>query len=223
MTKAIRRISSLLGLMLQSIAFIVIAETLLLDKEILNYVENKYGLVARHRVENWDALMRTGRGINEKEKLQKVNDFFNQLRFVSDQIHWKQKDYWATPIEFLSTNGGDCEDFAIAKYFTLRELGVADKKLRLTYVKAIKLNQAHMVVSYFETPSSEPLLLDNLDKEIRLASKRRDLVPVYSFNGNGLWLAKEREQGRLVGKSSRISRWTDIVKRMQRNNQKTLK
>ena len=204
--------------MLQSITFFVIAETLLLDEKTLSYIEKKYGLTARHRLESWDSLMRLDRGISERNKLREVNDFFNQLRFVSDEVHWKAKDYWATPIEFLSTNGGDCEDFALAKYFTLRELGVSDKKLRLTYVKAIKLNQAHMVLSYFETPSSEPLILDNLDTEIRRASLRRDLLPVYSFNGKGLWLAKEREQGRLVGKSSRISRWADVIKRMQSIN-----
>jgi len=204
--------------MLQGVAFLVVAETLLLDEKTLSYVENKYGLTARHRLESWDGLMRLDRGVSEKNKLREVNNFFNQLRFISDEVHWKKKDYWATPIEFLSTNGGDCEDFALAKYFTLRELGVPDKKLRLTYVKAIKLNQAHMVLSYFETPSSEPLILDNLDAEIRQASLRRDLLPVYSFNGKGLWLAKEREQGRLVGKSSRISRWTDVIKRMQNIN-----
>jgi len=218
MVKVSRRILSILVLMLQSIAFIAIAESLLLDEKILSYVEKQHGLTARHRLESWDDLMRLERSIPERDKLQQVNDFFNQLRFVSDESHWQQKDYWATPIEFLSTNGGDCEDFALAKYFTLRELGVSDKKLRLTYVKAIKLRQAHMVLSYFETPSSEPLILDNLDAEIRRASLRRDLVPVYSFNGKGLWLAKEREQGRLVGKSSRISRWTDIIKRMQSIN-----
>jgi len=222
MKKVNQRISSFLILILQGITFLVIADTLLLDEKILSYVEKKHGLVARQRLETWDSLMRLDPNTPEKEKLQRVNDFFNKTRFISDQIHWKQKDYWATPIEFLSTNGGDCEDFALAKYFTLRELGVSDKKLRLTYVKAIRLNQAHMVLSYFKTPASEPLVLDNLDKEIRLASKRSDLVPVYSFNGNGLWLAKEREQGRLVGKSSRISRWTDIIQRMQRSN-KTIK
>ena len=215
MRKSHLRIPYFLILILQSITFLVIAESLLLDEKTFSYVEKEYGLVARQRVETWDSLMRIDPATPEKEKLQRVNDFFNQIRFVSDLIHWKKKDYWATPLEFISTNGGDCEDFTIAKYFTLRQLGVSDKKLRLTYVKAIRLNQAHMVLSYFKTPSSEPLLLDNLDKEIRLASRRRDLVPVYSFNGNGLWLAKEREQGRLVGKSSRIGLWTDVIKRMK--------
>jgi len=202
---------------------LVIASSSLVDEKILSYVEKAYGPVARERLVSWEDLLKLNKNKSEPEKLKEVNDFFNNVRFVSDELHWKQKDYWATPVEFLSTNGGDCEDFTLAKYFTLRELGVPDKKLRLTYVKAIKLNQAHMILSYFETPASEPLILDNLVKDIKRASLRRDLVPVYSFNGNGLWLAKEREQGKLVGKSSRVSRWSDVIQRMQKSNKNARK
>ncbi len=55
------------------------------------------------------------------------------------------------PLEFLGSNAGDCEDFTIAKYFSLLELGVSDKKLRLVYVKTIELNQFHMVLAYYST------------------------------------------------------------------------
>jgi len=210
-------------LLLLFIVPVVIAGSVLIDEKILSYVEKEYGPVARNRLVSWDDLIQQNRDKSTQEKLDKVNDFFNQVRFISDDLHWKQKDYWATPVEFLSTNGGDCEDFTLAKYFTLRELGIPDKKLRMTYVKAIKLNQAHMVLSYFETPGSEPLILDNLVTDIRKASLRRDLVPVYSFNGNGLWLAKERERGVRVGDSSRVSRWGDVVQRMQEINRKASK
>ncbi|MBI4206399.1 MAG: transglutaminase-like cysteine peptidase [Betaproteobacteria bacterium] len=109
---------------------------------------------------------------------------------MDDIIHWGKEDYWATPIEFLSTNAGDCEDFSIAKYFTLRALGVPDDRLRLTYVKElVQYNQAHMVVAYFPSPDAEPLVLDNINKTIQPASARSDLLPVYSFNGSNLWLA----------------------------------
>lgn len=210
-------------LLLQFIVPVVIAGSVLIDEKILSYVEKEYGPVARKRLVSWDDLIQQNRDKSTQEKLKQVNDFFNQVRFISDDLHWKQKDYWATPIEFLSTNGGDCEDFTLAKYFTLRELGIADKKLRMTYVKAIKLNQAHMVLSYFETPGSEPLILDNLVADIRKASLRRDLVPVYSFNGNGLWLAKERERGVRVGDSSRVSLWGDVIQRMKEINRKASK
>jgi len=145
-----------------------------------------------------------------------VNDFFNQVRFISDEKHWKSTDYWATPVEFLSTNGGDCEDFSIAKYITLRELGVPDERLRITYVKALQLNQAHMVLAYYETPDSEPLILDNLMASIRPASKRPDLLPVYSFNGNDLWMSKLRGRGQVIrGGSQRINLWRDLTIRLK--------
>ncbi len=114
----------------------------------------------------------------------------------------------------LSSNGGDCEDFSLAKYFTLRALGVADKKLNLTYVKALNLNQAHMVLTYYPSPGAEPLILDNLIQEIRPASRRQDLLPVYSFNGSGLWVAKNRSRGKKVGSSDRLKKWKNILQRL---------
>ena len=92
------------------------------------------------------------------------------MQFINDQALWEQKDYWATPIETLSIGGGDCEDYAIAKYFTLKQLGVDESKLRLTYVKAIELNQAHMVLTYFENKRAVPLVLDNLINNIKYSS-----------------------------------------------------
>ncbi|WP_197479414.1 transglutaminase-like cysteine peptidase, partial [Oleiphilus sp. HI0132] len=81
---------------------------------------------------------------------------------------------WATPLEFLATNAGDCEDFSIAKYFTLREMGIPDDMIKITYVKALELNQAHMVLAYYPTPDAEPLILDNLINEIKPAGQRTD-------------------------------------------------
>lgn len=136
------------------------------------------------------------------------------MQFIDDIIHWKKNDYWATPVEFLSTGGGDCEDFSLAKYFTLKALGVEEKKLNMTYVKALQLNQAHMVVTYYATPGGVPLVLDNLIPTVKLATARKDLLPVYSFNGLGLWLAKSRGKGQKVGSSDRLKRWTNLLNRM---------
>ncbi|MDD2759273.1 MAG: transglutaminase-like cysteine peptidase, partial [Methylomonas sp.] len=152
---------------------------------------------------------------SEIDKLRLVNDFFNQnIRFVSDMMLWLKEDYWATPLELLAQGAGDCEDYSIAKYFTLLELGVDEQKLRITYVKAIELNQAHMVLTYFETPHSVPLVLDNLEPKISLATERSDLEPVYSFNGSGLWLAKIKSSGLQVGDAERLNPWTDLKRRM---------
>jgi predicted transglutaminase-like cysteine proteinase len=194
-----------------------VAEDIILDDGKLQQYEDKYGSSAVERLREWQTLMHSA-DINSKsveDKLQQVNDFFNQVRFIDDIRHWGEMDYWATPVELLATNGGDCEDFAIAKYLTLKQLGVPTEKLRITYVKALRINQAHMVLTFYETPASEPLVLDNLEPEVLPASKRDDLVPVYSFNGDNLWLSKElRGRGQLVGGSERIKRWKELQQRM---------
>ncbi|MEW6125391.1 MAG: transglutaminase-like cysteine peptidase [Pseudomonadota bacterium] len=189
---------------------------LALDAAQLAALERQYGAEARQRAESWQQLLDGSAGLAEMDKLREVNRFFNRLAFVSDREHWGREDYWATPLEFLGSGGGDCEDFAVAKYFSLKALGVPVDRLRLTYVKAVQLNEAHMVLTYYPEPSAEPLVLDNLVPDIRLASGRRDLVPVYSFNADGLWLAKERGLGRFVGKADRLSRWTELQRRMAR-------
>jgi predicted transglutaminase-like cysteine proteinase len=163
----------------------------------------------QQRVADWHALMQKKREASEMEKLESVNSFFNQLEFVDDIYHWGKKDYWATPQEMLTSNGGDCEDFATAKYFTLRQLDIPDDKMRLTYVKALKLKEPHMVLSYYTEPTADPLILDSLVKEILFASERTDLIPIYSFNGQGLWLAKKQSSDRLGG-SERLSLWQEL-------------
>ncbi|WP_299689884.1 transglutaminase-like cysteine peptidase [uncultured Vibrio sp.] len=184
------------------------------DQRWIDAVSQTYGERAGKRVATWRSNMTSYAGLSEKQKLESVNQFFNQMYFVNDIRLWGKNDYWATPLEFLGSNAGDCEDFTIAKYFSLLELGVPDKKLRLVYVKALELNQFHMVLAYYSTPSAEPLILDNLNPEIKRGSKRRDLRPVYSFNGKNLWLMKSAAgNGKLAGKSSRLSLWNDLRSR----------
>jgi predicted transglutaminase-like cysteine proteinase len=185
-------------------AFIVSAQ-FEISAVLLNKIQQKFGAEAVTRVQLWQDLMKTDKNLPDQEKLKLVNQFFNrQIEFVDDIYLWGVKDYWATPIEFLVRGAGDCEDYSIAKYFTLKELGISEKKMRITYVKALKLRQAHMVLTYFETPRSVPVVLDNLISTIKLAIERKDLLPVYSFNGSGLWLAKARGSGKRVGDSSRL-------------------
>jgi predicted transglutaminase-like cysteine proteinase len=182
-----------------------------LSKELLSDIERQYGDNARQRVTAWHEMMAANRQIDEMDKLELVNNFFNRIEFISDIEHWGKDDYWATPLQMLTSNGGDCEDFSIAKYFTLREMGVPAESMRLAYVKALELDQAHMVLTYYASPDAEPLILDNLVADILPSSRRRDLLPVYSFNGDGLWLAKSRSTDKLIGHSSRLSRWKEVL------------
>lgn len=201
------------------IAFAFAQEVVVITDAQIAKLAETFGPVARERLTSWRVLMNNpkNRALNERQKLELVNDFMNRTTFKSDREHWGKEDYWATPVEFLSTNGGDCEDFSIAKYFTLRAIGVPDDKLQITYVKEIKVyNEAHMVLAYFATADAEPLILDNINKAIQPASSRTDLIPVYSFNGSGLWLAKEQTgRGQSVGSSDRIGHWKDLQARMK--------
>lgn len=94
---------------------------------------------------------------------------------------------------------------------------MSDEKLRITYVKELVIyNQAHMVLAYFATPDADPLILDNIKPMILPASDRSDLLPVYSFNGSSLWLAKEQSgRAQQVGGSDRIGHWRDLQARMR--------
>jgi predicted transglutaminase-like cysteine proteinase len=166
----------------------------------------------QQRIADWHALIREKRHMPEMEKLESVNSFFNRLEFVDDLAHWGRRDYWSTPQEMLASNGGDCEDFATAKYFTLLQLDIPDDNMRLTYVKALQLKQPHMVLSYYAEPNADPLILDSLVKRILPASERTDLIPVYSFNGQGLWMAQKQSSERLGG-AERLSLWQDLLSR----------
>nr|WP_244528963.1 transglutaminase-like cysteine peptidase [Pseudomonas marincola] len=182
---------------------------------ILKNAEGRYGNlgVAEQRIKSWDSLINASTDLPDTEKLKVVNGFFNkQLRFSDDQRNWRQADYWATPVESLVKGAGDCEDYSIAKYFTLRRLGMPAEKLRITYVKALRQNQAHMVLTYYATPTSEPLVLDNLIGQIRPASQRKDLLPVYAFNAEGLYVAGSNTR---KSDTKKLSRWQDLLKKMR--------
>ncbi|MAD46138.1 MAG: sulfate adenylyltransferase [Oceanospirillaceae bacterium] len=174
-----------------------------------------YGREAGDTVSAWREELHRLSGSSEKEKLIGVNRFINNaFPFVSDLKHWQKDDYWATPFESIATRGGDCEDYVIAKYYSLRQLGVDTNKLRITYVKAIRLNQAHMVLTYFPQPDAIPYVLDNLTGKILPASERPDLSPVYSFNGEGMWLERMKGEGIRMGNPNKLDLWTDLRIRM---------
>jgi len=188
-----------------------------LNQSLIDFIQKRFGIEAVQRLQQWEKIANFKEDIAVDKKLMLVNTFFNRAEFVSDQEHWGKQDYWATPVELLATNAGDCEDYSIAKYFTLKEMGVEEEKLKITYVKAIKLDQAHMVLAYYPEPGAEPYILDNLINEIKPASERDDLIPVYSFNGEGLWLSKLRgQEGKRIGNSDKLDNWQDLLSRQHK-------
>ena len=195
--------------------FLIASKNFNITDSQLNSIERKYGSSAKTRVEAWDSMIESSKNESLLNKIKNVNDFFNQITYKTDAAHWKQKDYWATPFEFMGTGAGDCEDYAIAKYFSLIKLGIPDDKLRITYVIYKKANsrfeQAYMVLTYYHKTGAEPVIFDNINRRLELASKRDDLKPVYSFNSSGLWQAKNKGDTR-VGDNN-LKSWKNLIGR----------
>ncbi len=179
----------------------------------------RYGAQAEQTVAAWRRLLEESRGLPVDQQLNAVNTFFNRrIVYELDPAVWQQNDYWATPLEFMGRATGDCEDYAIAKYVTLQMLGVADTHLRLIYVRAktgSTTTQAHMVLGFFPQPTDEPLVLDSLISSIRPASQRSDLMPLFSFNGAGLWVGGAAQSS--ADPTARLSRWRDVLERMRQD------
>ncbi len=193
-------------------------QNLYVNKRLLKAIEHKYGDFAKNRFDALNTLLEILRHKSEREKLEGVNAFYNNTPYLSDIKNYAQSDYWATPLEFLGRDRGDCEDYVIAKYFALKYIGVDPKKLYFTYVKSRKFSQAHMVLTYFKTPSSIPLVLDNYNLKIFPANKRRDLIPIYNFNGDALYLAQKRgEHGKSITHHKTHQKWDTLLHNIQRN------
>jgi predicted transglutaminase-like cysteine proteinase len=186
------------------------------DETLIARVAGKYGKFAKNRFVYLNETLEKLRGKSDREKLKGVNDFFNEVRYAPDLKVYRQKDYWATPWEFLGHDMGDCEDYVIAKYFALKHLGIDPKKLFFTYVKSRRFKEPHMVLTYFETPGSVPLVLDNTNFKIFPADKRRDLIPIYNFNGDSLYLARKKGLGKEVTTHKSHKKWDQLLINIQR-------
>lgn len=161
-----------------------------------------------NRIEKYQTLKEKVKDYELIKKLSYVNSFINKILPARDISTASSIDYWATPKEFLLQGHGDCEDYVIAKYFALKHLGIPTSKMFLSYVRLEGAKDAHMVLTYFETPTSEPLILDSIRKIIFPASKRSDLKPIYNFNPNIL------DKG---GKTAAHKKWDVVLKNFREN------
>ena len=187
---------------------------------LLASLEKRWGSEATTRMNVWQRLVRNTQkttqasiaaGRPDSAGLKTVNDFFNQVPYFTDQRHWGVPDYWATPAETLGSFGGDCEDYSIAKYLSLKEIGIPISKLRITYVRALALGESHMVLAYYPTPDADPLILDNINGDIRPASQRPDLEPVYGFNDDDLWVTGSTTR---KADASNVRLWRDLLEKL---------
>jgi predicted transglutaminase-like cysteine proteinase len=158
------------------------------------------------------ALLQYSAELDEIGQLAAVNNYFNhRIVFAEDQQVWGERDHWASPLELLQQGRGDCEDYALAKYFSLLALGVPPARLRMVYVKAHvgTGGEPHMVLAYYAQPQADPLILDFLITPLLPAAQRPDLAPVFSFNSDGLWHGVGAQ--RLGNVQERLSRWHEVL------------
>lgn len=139
-----------------------------------------------------------------RRTLAAVNDFFNRVSPRPLAVGREPDEAWATPEEFLSGKGGVAADFVVAKYFALRDIGIHPSRLRIFVVAKNGLHQPHFVLAYYPAPDADPLILDHLDRDVRPASARADLSPVYAFGADG------REGDRIQHR-----KWREMTKRRQ--------
>jgi predicted transglutaminase-like cysteine proteinase len=123
-----------------------------------------------------------------ENKIVGVNKIMNKVRYITDSNNWGKTDYWATPVEFLK-RGGDCEDFAIAKYTALRMLGVPESRLRVAIVQDTYKGIPHAVLIAYTDQGA--MLLDNQIKEAVYTDTTRRYKPIYSINRQAWWLHKD--------------------------------
>jgi len=199
-------VSKYILVLIHCFVMVVAAETALSffvpEKHIVT-LRKAYGKQAVRRLNSLLSMMDAMVASPEDKVIEAVNRFFNQMEFSSDITTWQKKDYWASRLEFLGKGRGDCEDFAVAKFLTMVQLGIPEQKLFLTYVKAIDYPEAaHLVVAYYQQPGTVPLVLDNYNKRILPANQRKDLIPVYSFTANDLYLQKQQGLGKRSNRAS---------------------
>lgn len=186
--------------------------------KLATLAQQRYGDNAHNSMIELQALIKSLNNANDSEKLTRINNFFNtKIHYEADIDIWGTEDYWATPLESIGKGYGDCEDYSIAKYVFLKALKIPEERLKLTYVKAhiesAGIDVAHMVLSYYATPTAEPLILDSLIAEIKPASLRGDLSPIFSFNSQGLWTGATNKP--LNGGLNSLSRWRSVLLRIQ--------
>ena len=154
-----------------------------LNEKEISYINNSSKKTfILNRLKKYENLKTEIKDYELIRKLSHVNSFMNKI-FPAHDISTKASiDYWATPKEFLIQGHGDCEDYAITKYFTLLEIGIPKEKLYFAVVDVKGERASHMVLFYLENKKSTPLVLDNLSSKVIPLTQREKLIPRFAFN-----------------------------------------
>lgn len=135
--------------------------------------------------DEWNQFLHSIKHESRREKVQHVNQFINQYSYIIDPINWGMKDYWATPLEFNRKNG-DCEDYAIAKYLSLKALGIPKEDMRIVILEDDNLELLHAVLAVYH-PNGDVDILDNQIPQTMPHQAIHHYRPIYSINESFWW------------------------------------
>jgi len=141
-------------------------------------------------LEAWQAFLDSTRYLSassRRQQIETVNRYLNGIRYITDIRNWNVEDYWATPQQFF-IHDGDCEDYAISKYMSLRALGYTVEELRIVVVEDLNLKVGHAILAVYL--GGESYILDNQLRHVVEQSVIRHYKPYYSMNENSWWLHK---------------------------------
>lgn len=184
-------------------------------EELYDYLSDTYNPNVEKRARYLQKIILADEHDSTLQKLHDVNNFFNQVQWVSDSLHWGKKEYWQTPMETLIEFKGDCEDIAIAKYTALRVMGIPDRELSLVYSYTNGI--PHMVLAYYDSNNSNPYILDSLNTNILPGDKRTDVMPVYEFNSTTVWITDKHFHKLGKGKPEHLALENELKKRLENN------
>ena len=133
----------------------------------------------------WLAFLDGIRDLPMDEQIKRVNLFANKKPYVLDIKNYGMEDYWATPKEFFKNNG-DCEDYAIIKFLSLKRLGFDTSQMRVVVVQDTNLRIAHAVMAIERDDTI--YILDNQISEVLPDTEIFHYVPIYSVNETQWWM-----------------------------------
>ena len=139
----------------------------------------------RCHMREWLSFLDGLRNRDRAAQIEAVNGYMNRKRYVVDPVNWGLSDYWASPLQFMTRNG-DCEDYAIAKYFSLRWLGLPASAMRIVVLHDMNLRVAHAILVVYD--DDRALVLDNQVRGVVEAAAIRHYRPIYSINEHHWWL-----------------------------------
>lgn len=140
-------------------------------------------------LKEWKEFLAEQKGRDKRSQIEAVNNFMNRQRYLTDPRNYNDPDYWATPAQFLNRDG-DCEDYAIAKFMSLRALGFSNDELRIVVVQDLNLRLGHAILAVYL--DGDALILDNQVRQVVRSASIHHYKPIYSINEQYWWLHRQQ-------------------------------